>query len=122
MQRRFTYFRRRDNTVRNIPDTLEETLIVVRLGLRRETRTGAVVHQPDRELFGRVREINRRVNAGRTVPRLLRWTAAGVLEAECGFRKIVNYRAMPTLVAALHGRNAQFNRYERGVDDTKKAA
>jgi hypothetical protein len=31
----------------------------------------------------------------------LRWSAAGVLEAERSFRKIVGYRAMPMLVAAL---------------------
>jgi hypothetical protein len=32
---------------------------------------------------------------------ILRWTAAGVLEAERGFRKLTGYRAMPALVAVL---------------------
>ena len=49
-------------------------------------------------------------------------TAAGVLEAERGFRKLVGYRAMPILVAALRAHDVQFNRTERRVDDTEKAA
>ena len=32
--------------------------------------------------------------------------AAGVLEAERGFRKLVGYRALPTLVASLRARDA----------------
>ena len=37
---------------------------------------------------------------------VLRWTAAGVLEAERGFRKLTGYRAMPVL-----GRRAVRPRY-----------
>jgi hypothetical protein len=37
---------------------------------------------------------------------VLRWTGAGVLEAERGFRKLAGYRAMPALVAALRARDA----------------
>jgi hypothetical protein len=53
---------------------------------------------------------------------VLRWTAAGVLEAERGFRILVGYRSMPILVAALRAHDAQFNRTERGIEDTEKAA
>jgi len=45
---------------------------------------------------------------------VLRWTAAGVPEAERGFRKVVGYRAMPTLVAALRARDTQFDRGHPG--------
>jgi hypothetical protein len=38
------------------------------------------------------------------------------------YRKLVGYRAMPILVAALRAHDAQFNRTERRVDDTEKAA
>jgi hypothetical protein len=41
---------------------------------------------------------------------VLRWTAAGVLEAERGFRKLAGCRAMPSLVAALRTRDTQFTR------------
>jgi putative transposase len=51
-----------------------------------------------------------------------RWTAAGVLEAARGFRKLVGYRALPILIAALRTHDAQCNRAERTVDDTEKAA
>jgi hypothetical protein len=49
---------------------------------------------------------------------VLHWSAAGVLEAERGFRKLVGYRAMPILVAALRAHDAQFNGIERRVDDS----
>ena len=52
---------------------------------------------------------------------VLRWSAAGVLEAERGFRKIAGYRAMPLLVAALRARDAKTQR-EPTVDDREKAA
>ena len=52
----------------------------------------------------------------------LRWTAAGVLEAERGFRKVAGYRAMPTLVAALRARDTQSARTCPGVEATEKAA
>jgi hypothetical protein len=45
-----------------------------------------------------------------------------VLEAERGFRKLPGYRAMTILVAALRAHDVQFNRTERGIDDTEKAA
>jgi putative transposase len=50
---------------------------------------------------------------------VLRWTAAGVLEAERGFRKFIGYRAMPALVAALRPHDT--NRARSGVDETEKA-
>jgi hypothetical protein len=52
---------------------------------------------------------------------VLRWSAAGVLEAERSFRKIVGYRAMPMLVAALCAHDARINRAAT-VDDAEKAA
>jgi hypothetical protein len=52
---------------------------------------------------------------------VLRWTAAGVLEAERGFRKLVGYHGMPILVAALRARDVQFNRSSE-IDGAEKAA
>ena len=43
---------------------------------------------------------------------VLRWTAAGVLEAERGFRKLTGYRAMPALVAALRAHDTNSARWE----------
>ena len=52
---------------------------------------------------------------------VLRWSAAGVLEAERSFRKIVGYRTMPILVAALRAHDAKIDRAST-VDDAEKAA
>jgi hypothetical protein len=38
---------------------------------------------------------------------MLRWVAAGVLEAVKGFRRVKGYADMPTLVSALRARDRQ---------------
>jgi len=43
-----------------------------------------------------------------------------VLEAECGFLKLVGHRAMPILIAALRARDAQFERNPE-IDVAEKA-
>jgi hypothetical protein len=52
-------------------------------------------------LFRRDREIGRRVKRWQNGTIVLRGSAEGVLEAERGFRKVVGYRALPILFAAL---------------------
>jgi hypothetical protein len=52
---------------------------------------------------------------------ILRWTAAGVLEAERHFRKVAGYRAIPKLVAALRAHDAAIAR-ARQVENGKRAA
>jgi hypothetical protein len=50
---------------------------------------------------------------------ILRWCAAGVLEAERSFRKVTGYRALAKLDAALRAHDAAL---DRGVDNRKQAA
>jgi hypothetical protein len=52
---------------------------------------------------------------------VLRWSAAGLLEAERGFRKIAGYRAMPILLAALRAHDAKLDRAPN-LDHVEKAA
>jgi len=99
----------------------EETLTVMRLGLPENLERVLSSTNLIENLFSRVREIGRRVKRWQGGTMVLRWTAAGVLEAERGFRKLAGYRAMPTLVAALRAHDNQFNRNRR-VDVTDKAA
>jgi putative transposase len=73
-------------------------------------------------LFSRVREIGRRVKRWQSGTMVLRWTAAGVIEAERGFRKLAGYRALPALVAALRTHDAQLDRSERKLDAEQDAA
>jgi transposase-like protein len=106
----------------SLREGLEETLTVMRLGLPENLERVLSSTNLIENLFSRVREIGRRVRRWQSGTMVLRWTAAGVLEAERGFRKLAGYRAMPILVAALRAHDVQFNRTERRVDDTEKAA
>ncbi len=106
----------------SLREGLEETLTVMRLGLPGNLERVLSSTNLIENLFSRVREIGRRVRRWQSGTMVLRWTAAGVLEAERGFRKLAGYRAMPILAAALRAHDVQFNRTERRVDDTEKAA
>jgi putative transposase len=106
----------------SLREGLEETLTVMRLGLPENLERVLSSTNLIENLFSRVREIGRRVRRWQSGTMVLRWTAAGVLEAERGFRKLAGYRAMPILAAALRAHDVQFNRTERRVDDTEKAA
>jgi putative transposase len=103
----------------SLREGLEETLTVMGLALPGNLERVLSSTNLIENLFSRVREIGRRVRRWQNGTMVLRWTAAGVLEAERGFRKLVGYRAMPTLVAALRAHDAKFN---PRVDDTEKAA
>ena len=106
----------------SLREGLEETLTVMRLGLPENLERVLSSTNLIENLFGRVREIGRRVKRWQNGTMVLRWSAAGVLEAERGFRKLVGYRAMSILVAALRAHDAQFQLTQRRVDDTEKAA
>jgi putative transposase len=100
---------------------LDETLTVMRLGLPDHLERVLSSTNLIENLFSRVREIGRRVKRWQSGTMVLRWSAAGVLEAEPGFRKIAGYRAMPLLLAALRARDAKTQR-QSTVDDAEKAA
>jgi transposase-like protein len=106
----------------SLREGLDETLSVIRLGLPENLERVVSSTNLIENLFSRVREIGRRVKRWQSGTMVLRWTAAGVLEAERGFRKIVGFRTLPILVAALRARDAQFERSPAAVDATVKAA
>ena len=47
---------------------------------------------------------------------MLRWVAAGILEAVKGFRRLKGYADMPTLVNALRTRDRQLGLLKAGED------
>jgi putative transposase len=104
----------------SLREGLEETLTVMRLGLPENLERVLSSTNLIENLFSRVREIGRRVRHWQSGTMVLRWTAAGVLETERGFRKLAGYRAMPALVAALRAHDT--NSARSGVDETQKAA
>jgi transposase-like protein len=106
----------------SLREGLGETLSVMRLGLPENLEPVLASTNLIENLFSRVREIGRRAKHWQSGTMVLRWTAAGVLEAERGFRKLAGYRAMPDLIAALRTRDHQLNRSQQGVDQSEKAA
>jgi putative transposase len=105
----------------SLREGLDETLTVMRLDLPESLERVLSSTNLSENLFSRVREIARRVKRWQGGTMILRWTAAGVLEAERSFRKIAGYRALPKLVAALRVRDLAIER-ERRVDNGRKAA
>lgn len=105
----------------SLREGVDETLTV--MGLHLSQGLGRVLSSTNliENLFSRVREIARRVKRWQGGTMILRWTAAGVLEAERHFRKVVGYRALSRLAAALHAREVALDR-ARGVDNRKQAA
>jgi hypothetical protein len=53
---------------------------------------------------------------------VLLWTAAGVIEAKRGFRKLTGYRGLPALVAAPGAHDAQLDRTEGKLATAQDAA
>jgi putative transposase len=105
----------------SLREGLEETLTVMRLGLPGNLERVLSSTNLIENLFSRVREVARRVKRWQGGVMILRWTAAGVLEAERHFRKIAGYRALPRLVAALRAHDAAITR-SRQVESGKRAA
>ena len=105
----------------SLREGLEETLTVMRLGLPENLERVLSSTNLIENLFSRVREVSRRVKRWQGGAMILRWTAAGVLEAERHFRKVTGYRAIPKLIAALRAHDAILHR-QRALDNRKQAA
>jgi putative transposase len=105
----------------SLREGVDETLTVMGLhlsaGLERVLSSTNLIEN----LFSRVREIARRVKRWQGGTMILRWTAAGVLEAERHFRKVAGYRALPRLAAVLHAHDVAIDR-SRKVENAKRAA
>ena len=103
----------------SLREGLEETLTIMRLDLPESLERVLASTNLIENLFSRVRDFARRVRRWQGGTMILRWTAAGVLEAERNFRKVVGYRALTKLEAALRAHDTAI---ERGVDNRKQAA
>ena len=103
----------------SLREGLEETLTVMRWELPESLERVLSSTNLIENLFSRVREMARRVRRWQGGEMILRWTAAGVLEAERNFRKIAGYRSLAKLDAALRDNDAAL---DRGVANRKQAA
>jgi transposase-like protein len=85
----------------SLKEGLEETLTITRLGLPPTLASTLSSTNCIESAFDRVRKCSRNVTRWRNGRMVMRWTTAGLLEAEKSFRRIKGYRALPVLIAAL---------------------
>jgi putative transposase len=81
---------------------LEEMFTVARLGIDGRLAATLATANPIDSMISIARTTNRNVTRWRDGQMVLRWTAAGMLNAERSFRRIKGYKQMPQLVKALH--------------------
>ncbi len=91
----------------SVREGLDETLTVLTLNLSARLRRSLATTNAAESLLSRTRHVKRNVKRWRGGHMMLRWVAAGVLEAFKGFRRLKGYADMPTLVAALRARDRQ---------------
>ncbi len=93
----------------SLREGLEETLTLNRLGVTGSLKRTLESTNPCESMIEIVRRTQRNVKRWSSGEMALRWTAAGMLEAERQFRKIIGYRNLATLVIAIerdHDRRA----------------
>ncbi len=86
----------------SLREGLEQMFTVSRLGIDGRLAKTLVTSNPVESMISIARTTNRNVTRWRDGHMVLRWTAAGMLNAERSFRRIKGYKQMPDLVAALH--------------------
>ena len=91
----------------SVREGLDETLTVLTLNLSARLRRSLATTNAAESLLSRTRHVKRNVKRWRGGQMMLRWVAAGVLEAVKGFRRLKGYADMPMLVAALRARDQQ---------------
>jgi putative transposase len=85
----------------SLREGIEETLTLTRLGVSGSLKRTLESTNPCESMIEIVRRTQRNVKRWSSGEMALRWTAAGMLEAERQFRKIIGYRELATLVVAI---------------------
>src|SRR5436190_3998081 len=88
----------------SLREGMEETLTVVRLGIKGRLRRTLESTNPCESMIDCVRTTQRNVKRCSSGEMGLRWTAAGMLEAEKQFRKVIGYTQLPQLAVAIERR------------------
>ena len=91
----------------SVREGLDETLTILGFGLSERLQRSLATTNAAESLLSRTRHVKRNVKRWRGGATVLRWVAAGVLEATKGFRRGKGCKDMPQLVAALRARDAQ---------------
>jgi transposase-like protein len=85
----------------SLREGLAETLTVTRLGISGSLKRTLSSTNPCESMLEIVRRTSRNVKRWQSGDMCLRWTAAGMLEAERQFRRIIGYRDLATLALAI---------------------
>ena len=85
----------------SLREGLEEMFTVARLGIDGRLAKTLTTSNPIESMISIARTTNRNVTRWRDGQMVLRWTAAGMLNAERSFRRIKGHKQMPQLVDAL---------------------
>ena len=85
----------------SLREGMEETLTVIRLGITGKLKLTLQSTNPCESMISTVRVIHRNVKHWSSGDMCLRWTAAGMLEAETRFRKVQGYRGLGTLAIKI---------------------
>ena len=88
----------------SLREGIEETLTVTRIGITGKLKLVLQSTNPCESMIGTVRTIQRNVKNWSSGEMCMRWTAAGMLEAEKQFRKVIGYTALPQLAVAIERR------------------
>jgi putative transposase len=86
----------------SLREGLEEMFTVARLGIDGRLAKTLVTSNPIDSMISIARTTNRNVTHWKDGEMVLRWTAAGMINAERSFRRVKGYKQMPQLVAALY--------------------
>jgi putative transposase len=85
----------------SLREGMEETLTVTRLGVRGRLKRTLASTNPCESMIDTVRRVARNVKRWQSGDMCLRWTAAGMREAEGQFRKIIGYTDLARLAVAV---------------------
>jgi len=85
----------------SLREGLEETLTLTRLGIGGALKRTLESTNPIESMIECVRRTSRNVKRWQSGDMALRWTAAGMLEAEQQFRRVIGYRDLAKLALAI---------------------
>jgi len=106
----------------SLREGMEETLTLTRLGVTGNLKRTLESTNPCESMIEIVRHTQRNVKRWSSGEMALRWTAAGMLEAERQFRKIIGYRDLATLVIAIERNNDRRRHADATHTPSKEAA
>ena len=93
--------RKHPGAAASLREGLPELFTVARLGITGTLARTLTTSNPIESMISIARATNRNVTRWRDGQMVLRWTAAGMLNAQRSFRRVKGYKQMPQLVAAL---------------------